>query len=151
MSSFLPSRVSGSRVVNVVTAAVWTLAAASAVYWVLHWPKAELAIAASVPAASNQATADQHVPMARALGQAVAQSASPALQTSSAYKLVGVIASPSGQGSALIAVDGQPPKAYKVGQTVQDGWTLASLTARQARLKSSGAEVLLELPATDKP
>ena len=127
------------------------LAAASIAYWVLQWPKAELAIAASVPASSNQATADQHVPMARALGQAATQAASPALQTSNAYKLLGVIASPSGQGSALIATNGQPPKAYKVGQTVQEGWTLVSLTARQARLKSSGAEVLLELPATDRP
>ncbi len=64
---------------------------------------------------------------------------------------MGVIASASGQGSALIATDGQPPKAYRVGQTVQDGWTLVSLTARQARLKSASAEVLLDLPSAEKP
>ena len=89
--------------------------------------------------------------MAKALGQAASSAANDAPQTSSTYKLMGVIASASGQGSALIATDGQPPKAYRVGQTVQDGWTLVSLTARQARLKSSSAEVLLELPPADKP
>ena len=93
---------------------------------------------------------DLHAPMARALGQAISSDAIPAPQTSTNHKLMGVIASVSGQGSALIATDGQPPKAYRVGQTVQDGWTLVSLTARQARLKSSSAEVLLELPPADK-
>jgi hypothetical protein len=38
-----------------------------------------------------------------------------------------------------------------VGQAVQDGWTLDSLTARQARLKSVNAQVTLELPASEKP
>jgi general secretion pathway protein C len=65
--------------------------------------------------------------------------------------LIGVIASASGQGSALIATDGQPPKAYRVGQMVQDGVTLESLTARQAVLKSANAQWQLELPAVDKP
>ena len=84
--------------------------------------------------------------MARAMGQAVNQTASPATQASSPYKLMGVIASASGQGSALIATDSQPPKAYVVGQIVQDDWTLVSLTARQARLRSARGEVLLALP-----
>jgi general secretion pathway protein C len=151
MSSFLPPRASGSAVLPLVTAAVWALAAAGIAYWVLHWPKAELAVAAPEPTSSNYAKADQHVPMSRALGQSATQAASLALQTSSEYKLIGVIASVSGQGSALIATDGQPAKAYKVGQTVQDGWTIVSLTARQARLKSSSAEILLELPFAGKP
>jgi len=62
---------------------------------------------------------------------------------------LGVIASASGQGSALIAVDGQQPKPFRVGQTVQDDWVLSSLTARKASLKSSSKEMLLELPAID--
>jgi general secretion pathway protein C len=70
---------------------------------------------------------------------------------SSQFKLMGVIASPTGQGSALIATDGQAPKAYRAGQTVQDGWTLVSLTPRQARLKSANAQVTLDLPVSDKP
>lgn len=119
-------------------------------YWALHWPKAEPTVAVSVSAAENRVN-DLHVPMARALGQPASLATSTASQTSSSFKLMGVIASASGQGSALIATDGQPPKAYRVGQTVQDGWTLVSLTARQARLKSASAEVLLDLPPTEKP
>jgi len=151
MSPYSPSRTLGSTVLSLFTAAVWALAAASAAYWFLHWPKAEMAISASVLASSNQETASLYVPMARALGQTATQAASPAQPPSSHHILTGVIASASGQGSALIATDGQPAKAYRVGQTVQEGWTLVSLTARQARLKSAGTEVLLELPASAEP
>jgi general secretion pathway protein C len=85
------------------------------------------------------------------LGHQAEPNTSAPTQTSSQHQLLGVIASTSGQGSALIAVDGQPPKAYRVGQSVQEGWTLVSLTARQARLKSNTAEILLELPVLEKP
>ncbi len=151
MSPYSPSRALGRTTLPLVTAAVWTLAAASTAYWFLHWPKAEMAFSASAVASSNHVTASLYVPMSRALGQTSTQVASPALPASSHYKLTGVIASASGQGSALIATDAQPPKAFKVGQTVQDGWTLVSLTARQARLKSAETEVLLELPPSEKP
>lgn len=58
---------------------------------------------------------------------------------------MGVIAASSGQGSALIGSDGQPPKAYREGQVVADGLTLADLSPRQVKLKSAGTELLLEL------
>ena len=89
--------------------------------------------------------------MAKALGQASSVATSTPATNSTAFKLIGVIASGSGKGSALIAVDGQPAKAYRVGQTVQDDLTLVSLTGRQARLKSPTAELLLELPAQIQP
>jgi general secretion pathway protein C len=88
--------------------------------------------------------------VARALGHKAEPNTSAKAPSRSQYQLLGVIASASGQGSALIAVDGQPPKAYRVGQPVQDGWTLVSLTPKQARLKSGSAEMLLELPSTEK-
>lgn len=149
MLTFSLQRFSGRHGLPLLTAAIWSLAAASMAYWALQWPKPEPKAVVSVSVASSR-MADLNAPMARALGQAISSDAIPALQTSSNHKLMGVIASASGQGSALIATDGQPPKAYRVGQTVQDGWTLVSLTARQARLKSSSAEVLLELPPADK-
>ncbi|WP_396429839.1 type II secretion system protein N [Limnohabitans sp.] len=134
-----------------LAACAWALAAASAVYWGLQWATPQTA-----QSATNLSTAPESRPgaapaMARALGQIAAQEG-PKAQTNSQFKLLGVIASSSGQGSALIATDdGQPPKAYRVGQAVQDGLTLVSLTPRQARLQSSSAEVLLELPDPDKP
>jgi general secretion pathway protein C len=64
---------------------------------------------------------------------------------------LGVIASGTGQGSALIALDGQPPKAFRVGQDVSDGLKLVFLTPRQARLQSSGQALVLDLPASATP
>jgi general secretion pathway protein C len=63
--------------------------------------------------------------------------------------LLGVIASASGQGSALIAIDGQPPRAFRMGQIVQDGWQLQSLTPKQARLSKGSSVNLLELSGTN--
>ena len=133
-----------------LAACAWALAAASAVYWGL-----QLTSPQTVQSATSLSTAPERQPevapaIARALGQMAAQEG-PKAQTNSQFKLLGVIASSSGQGSALIATDGQPPKAYRVGQAVQDGFTLVSLTPRQARLQSSSADVLLELPNPDKP
>ena len=150
MLTFSLPKLSSQTVLPWVTASVWMLAAAGIAYWALQWPKAEPTAAVQVSVATSPVT-DLQGPVGKALGQSSSTATSPALQTQSAYTLMGVIASPSGQGSALIAMDGQPPKAFRVGQTVQDGWTLVSLTARQARLKSSGSEILLELPATTKP
>jgi general secretion pathway protein C len=88
--------------------------------------------------------------MAKALG---VQAALPQLptQNSAQYKLMGVIASITGQGSALIAVDGLPPKAFRVGQDVNQGVQLVSLTPKQARLKINGQELVLDLPSTTAP
>lgn len=137
-------------VLPLLTTCTWVVAAAGIVFWVLQWPRQET-VAVSVPVSTRQTHQDLNGQVAKALGHLVDPAAGPAVQASSQYKLMGVIVSSSGQGSALIATDGQPPKAYRVGQTIQEGVTLLSLTARQARLESSGGEVLLDLPAMDRP
>jgi general secretion pathway protein C len=66
------------------------------------------------------------------------------------FVLSGVVALNSGQGAALIAVDAQAPKAFKVGQTVAEGWVLQSLGPRQAHLAASvdgPALITLDMPA----
>jgi general secretion pathway protein C len=88
--------------------------------------------------------------VAKALGGVTLAAQAPAL-ISTQYKLLGVIASGTGQGSALIAVDDQSPKAFRVGQDVTEGLKLVSLTPRQARLQSSGQALVLDLPATGHP
>ena len=132
-----------------LTTCIWAVAAAGIVFWVLQWPRQET-VAFSVPVSTSQSPQDVNGQVAKALGRLADPAAGPAVQTSSQYKLMGVIVSSSGQGSALIATDGQPPKAYRVGQTIQEGVTLLSLTARQARLTSSSGDVLLDLPAVDR-
>jgi general secretion pathway protein C len=65
------------------------------------------------------------------------------------WALLGVVAGASGKGSALLAVDGQAPKAYLPGQSVAPGWVLHSVGHRLARLAPEGqteASVTLELP-----
>ena len=90
--------------------------------------------------------------MARALGvQAPAPEVS--IAQSSRFQLWGVVAGASGQGSALIAVDGQPPRAFRVGQTVTEGVVLQGLGPKQAQLGATvqGAPLFsLNLPGADK-
>jgi general secretion pathway protein C len=84
------------------------------------------------------------------LGHATSLPQAPA-PSSVQYQLVGVIASTTGQGSALIAVDGQPPRAFRVGQEVSEGVKLVSLAPKQARLQSNGQDMVLELPSSVTP
>ncbi|PIT75808.1 type II secretion system protein N [Limnohabitans sp. G3-2] len=146
-----PPRPSSKTVLALATAAVWSLAAGGFVFWVLHMPKSDAVTVGAPLVTAQQPNDPMGAFMAKALGQAATAAVSTPAPSSTAYKLMGVIASGSGQGSALIAADGQPAKAYRVGQTVQDDWTLFSLTGRQAHLKSPTAELLLELPAPTQP
>jgi general secretion pathway protein C len=92
--------------------------------------------------------------MARVWGlQAPVPAPEVSIAQSSRFQLLGVVAGASGQGSALIALDGQPPRAFRVGQTVTDGVVLQSLGPKQAQLGGSaqGAALFsLSLPGTDK-
>ena len=151
MSQVTWPRTTPKVILPLLTACIWALAAASVVFWFLQWPKAQNVSTVSVPVAKSLPIQDATDQVARALGHLVEPAAGQAVQANSQYKLQGVIVSPSGQGTALIATDGQASKAYRVGQAIQEGVTLVSLTARQARLKSSSGEVLLELPVVDKP
>jgi general secretion pathway protein C len=134
---------------GLLSALAWAAAASSVVYWVLllSAPKTLPVMGlSSPPAVQSQSTPS----VAKALGGAAAVPQAP-VQNSAQYKLLGVIASGTGQGSALIAVDGQPPKAFRVGQDVNEGLKLVSLTPRQARLQSSGQALVLDLPASGTP
>ena len=134
---------------GLLAAAVWAAAAAGVMYWglLLTAPAALPVVGlASPPDLQGQSTPA----VAKALGGGASALQIPAAP-SAQYKLLGVIASDTGQGSALIAVDGQPPKAFRVGQDVNDGLKLVSLTPSQARLQSSGQALVLDLPASGHP
>lgn len=90
----------------------------------------------------------------KALGAATGTAVVAIADASARFALSGVVAVNSGQGAALIAVDGQAPKAFKVGQTVADGLVLQSLGPRQARLAASlngPALFALDMPALAAP
>lgn len=103
---------------------------ASAAYWWLKLPGAELESIAA-PLAAQAAITDTSA-VALALGHS-AKAAAP-----SRFTLLGVVADTRQAGSALIAVDGQAAKAFAVGATVAPGWMLKSVQGRMATLASDG-------------
>lgn len=129
--------------------ALWALAAASVAYWGLKFA-GRPAASAGAPVALAPAPQSDPAAVARVLGAgagAVAAPAAPAL--SSRFSLVGVAASPSRGGAALIAVDGKPAKPFRVGARVDEGLVLQSVAPRRAVLGEStgGPPVLtLEMP-----
>jgi general secretion pathway protein C len=132
------------------TFALWALVAASAVYWGLKFttpsgPAAGPALAARAPAPADPAA------VARLLGAGpVSAAAAPVASLSSRFTLMGVVASRSNKGAALIAVDGRPAKPFRVGAAIDESLMLQSVEARRATLAASpeGPAVLtLELPA----
>jgi general secretion pathway protein C len=91
------------------------------------------------------------VAVARLLGAAPAvASAAPSL--ASRFTLIGVVASRSQKGAALIAVDGKPAKPFRVGAAIDEGIVLKSVEARRAVLAGAdGSPALtLELPPLKK-
>lgn len=134
------------------TFSVASLAAASAVYWVLQWP--QFSASSTVPvAASSSAPADPQA-LARLLGSANAvapvASAAPVDSAASRFVLTGVVAGASKGGAALIAIDGQAAKPFKVGSRVEAGLVLQSVAARRAVLAAEPngpASMTLEMKA----
>ncbi len=90
--------------------------------------------------------------VARVLGVVPQAASSPAapVVTGIQYSLSGVVAANAPDGAALIAVNGQPPRPYRVGASVEGGLVLQSVTRRGARLGASvdgPVTVELSLPA----
>ncbi len=132
-----------------LTLLVWGLAVGGAVIWALKFPRYSGEAAASLAqTTAGQSGAQLSAGVARSLGFR-ATSPSAEVAADMRFQLLGVIAGGSGRGSALISVGGQPPKAFRVGQTVTEGVVLRRLQDRQAELgtTSSGqAQWILELP-----
>ncbi len=132
---------------------VWAAVAASAVFWGLKF----FAHAAPVPAHAGVTAPTMALKgdLTRLLGADPPPKpvdAAPVVAESTRFQLVGVVsprglASP-GQGVALIAVDGKPARAYKVGAVVDGIQVLQSVQARGASIGPRGgtAVISLEIP-----
>ncbi|HUR88483.1 MAG TPA: type II secretion system protein N [Ramlibacter sp.] len=127
---------------------VWGGVAASAVYWGMKLSSG--ADTSSVAPAVRTAPPPDPAAIARLLGSSpVAAAAAPVASLSSRFQLLGVVAGPEGAGAALIAVDGKPPKPYRVGAQVDESFVLQSVDPRHASIGPSlkaPAAVTLELP-----
>jgi general secretion pathway protein C len=111
------------------------------------WGKTEPVAVSVVP--QPALTIDQAA-VARALGAVKAQPGSVQVAGSAPkVALLGVVGDAKGQGVALLSVDGQAPKPYRVGVEVTDGWRLESVAGRAAVLAAgdkSAPTHRLELP-----
>ena len=144
--------------VRLVTLAVWAALAGSVMYWVLKWPQTGVArdgVVTTVAGADETTVAPAVGSLNRALGAAAPatdRTSAPAL--SSRLSLVGVVRAGSRDGAALIAVDGKPARAVRVGAEVEPGLYLLALEPRRASLGPDlqGAETaFLELPRQKMP
>ncbi|WP_205665227.1 hypothetical protein [Caldimonas tepidiphila] len=136
---------------------VWALAAATAVFWglrVFSQPLAVPAHAQPVAAAGGSPAAVERL-FAPEPSAAASAAAPPAASTR--FKLLGVMAPREGGrgGVALISVDGQPPRAYRPGAEVGEGYVVQRLGQRSATLGPAGGGgdggFTLELPPLPQP
>lgn len=133
-----------------VTFLVWAAVAASAVAWGLKIFVQPLAAPPQTLVAETGRAARGD--LTRLLGveppaPVVAKAPVPAIDAR--FKLVGVVSPRSPQaareGLALIAVDGKPPRAYRVGAVVEDPHVLQAVNPRGATLGPADGPALVAL------
>ncbi len=147
----------GSRVFALI---VWAAVAISLAFWGLRW----MAQPASVPLNASSVSLDggAYGDIRRLLAgpPAAASGVQPALTSAASalagrLKLLGVVASlhNNDQGVALLAIDGKPPRAVRVGGVVDGDMLLLSLNQRGAQIgPSQGPSLLtLDLPPLTPP
>lgn len=140
------------------TLLVWALAAAGAVAWALPL------VVSPVPVPAGTQVADASAPVQAELSRVLGVDPPPSaadlpeeaapVAESSRFALVGVVAPrPPGArgGVALIAVDGQPPKAFRVGTVVDGDTVLQSVHARGAALGLRGGPARVSLDLAPLP
>ena len=134
---------------RLATLCLAAIAAALATYWALK-VRASGAPQAVVAEASSTMGPIQPQLVARALGGGqVTPTIAPSVVTAGRFVLTGVVADQSHGGAALIAVDGQAPKPFRVGSRLDDGLILQSVQPRSAQLGAAlggTPSLTLELP-----
>lgn len=135
-----------------VSLLVWFAVAFSVLSWALRLVYAPTpSLAADSSASATNETANAETPTASALARSlgVENTVVQAPSTASRLKLLGVVADTDGQGGALVSIDGQAAKLYRVGSPLIDGLVVQSVHKREVHLggQLSGApQMTLVLP-----
>ncbi len=135
---------------RLVTLALWALAGAGALFWALALPGPAAPVA---PLAQDAGPLLAPQALQRLLGVGPLAPA-PASAPASRFVLHGLLAGQaSGGGAALIAVDGQPPRPYRLGAALEPGLVVQALERNQVRLGPPGAAStqLLQMPFKAPP
>ena len=134
---------------------LWSLAAASAAFWMLQIAGAtpsDSALSSSKALLPSSAAPEPNLTpqVAAALGAKNATLLSPAGEMAALQarlQLQGVLAVGTKRGAALISVDGKPAKPYRVGSTIQEGLEVIALAPRSASIgQGKTTAFTLELP-----
>ena len=126
---------------------VWALVAASAAFWSL---KIFAATRPVPPGAQAPQAVAANGPMERLFGAVVvATAATPAAHPDSErFQLVGVIAPPGGAaggGFAVVMIDGQPARTWRVGSVLDGNTSLLAVSKRGAEFGPQGGPVAFSL------
>jgi general secretion pathway protein C len=136
---------------------IWALVAAGLVFWAYRLFAQPMTLPANVQTVAESAGAISD--LSRMLGAAPVPTsvAIAPVAESSRFRLLGVlapvpakgVAGQSSAGVALIAVDGKPARAYKVGASLDRSTVLQSISRRSASLgpEQGATTVVLELAA----
>lgn len=145
---------------KIATFSLAALAAGSAAYWVMKWVAIAPAGSIAPVVFAEPVQSDPQV-VARLLGGGQASAGTTPVDAGPApdnatnrFKLMGVVADRTHSGHALISVDGQPAKPYRVGAQVNENLVLKSVATRSAALATrldAPASVNLELPVLAQP
>lgn len=136
-----------------ITLLLVLLSLASAIAWAWAAQRLAAPLSASTAPAAPPAPAVAllgEAELARLLGDAGTSASEPVPGPGSRFVLLGVIAGASGQGAALIAVDGQPARPFRVGMAVAPGFVLQRVAAREVMLADTPdgpVKLTLPLPA----
>lgn len=138
---------------RVLTFLLWLIVFFSAAYWILAivgMSGSPVRASALAPTPPTSASDD----LLRVLGPETAtsggsQSGAPVVTQASPparMQLLGVVADRRHAGVALIALDGQPARPYRVGSVLEGGYKLISVSLRSAQLSpESGGDVRITL------
>lgn len=137
--------------------AIWAGVAASAVFWGLRLFATGPSLPPQAVAIAPQALSGGDV--SRVLGAAPASAPAtpvvPLAPASSRFALLGIVAprgeSAAAEGLALIAVDGKPPRALRVGARVDGDLVLQRVHARGVELGTRGGAPAFSLAAPALP
>ncbi len=147
MTKLWPSRI--------VVLLLWLLLAGSATYWILKFagtppsPMTANVVGADAPGVDMASLARVLGPVTASAVQLESPAVAPVADPAARMQLLGVVANRRQIGVALIALDGQAPRPYRVGSALEGGYKLTSVAIRSATLASSepgGGTITLELP-----
>jgi general secretion pathway protein C len=141
--------------IRFVTFVVWLVVGATAVAWIMPWIKPK----ASTPAAPALTVSVENAVLPADWSPLLSRTpAAPEVAVApdaARFRLVGV-AGPvraSSGGVALLSIDGKPPRAFKPGETIEDGRVVMEVTAHTVKIGAPGgpASLILQAPLLPPP